>query len=263
MSKEKRVTLIIILVILCILFIIIIPLIIKYNKEQNKINFPEYNDIEITEGLLDNEITYEQIKKEFENDYYFNKLAIMMDYDSSQYTSAYLKNMLWNLIFNYEISNDNYFSYFDSKEGKYCFSKHNLINAFKELYDVDISENYNYLEGYYQYVYLSGKGYCLDFKKVAQEYNKNIKVAVERMAMIGTTITTDLYVYEYSAITENEKYYENLLAQAIDKKNYSQAKSITENNLNGEVTHKQLQFKKNTNGKFFKYKILISKKLLY
>lgn len=263
MNKEKRITFMIILVVVIFLSIITIPFIIKYYREKDQLFFPEYNDIDVDEDLLNDEESYDQIKKEFEKDYYFNKLATMMDYDKKSYSSAYLQDMLWHFIFNYELSNDQYFSYTDSKNGKYCFYKKNLINAFEELYDVDISDKYNYLEGYYKYVYISGKGYCLDFKRVSQEYDKNIKVAVERMSILGTTITTDLYVYEYYASTNNEKYYEKLLEQAIDSKNYSQAKSITENYLKGSVTHKQLQFKKNTRGKYFKYKVLVSKKLLY
>ncbi|MGM9877187.1 MAG: hypothetical protein ACI33S_00925 [Bacilli bacterium] len=263
MNKEKKITFMIILTAIVLLSIITIPLIIKYNIEKDKDNFPEYKDIDIDEDLLSNEQTYEQIKKDLQNDFYFNKLAIMTDYDYKESSTENLQDLLWHFIFNYELSNDSYFSYTDSANGKYCFSKKNLINAFNEFYKLDITDKYNYLEGYYKYVYISSKGYCLDFKRVSDEYDNNIKIAIERMSILGTTITTDLYVYEYYASSTNEKYYENLLGQAIDSKDYSKAKTLVENYLNGTVTHKQIQFKKNTRGKYFKYQILVSKKLVY
>ena len=263
MNKEKKITFMIILVVIVILSIITIPLIIKYNLEKDKENFPEYKEIDIDEDLLSDEQTYEQIKKDLEKDFYFNKIALMTDYDHKESSTKNLQDLLRHFIFNYELSNNKYFSYTDSAKGIYCFSKNHLINAFKEFYGLDITDKYNYLEGYYKYVYISSKGYCLDFKRVASEYDNNIKIAVERMSMLGSTITTDLYVYEYYASSTNEKYYENLLGEAIDSKDYSKAKTLVENHLNGTVTHKQIQFKKNTRGKYFKYQILVSKKLVY
>lgn len=263
MSKEKKITLYLLLIIVAVIALICIPIIIKNNNEETKKNFPEYNDIDFSDEIFEDDITYEDLKRQLENDYYFKKLSTMMEYDSRSYTPSQLQNMLWYLIFNYEVSNKKYFSNSYSEEGKYCFSKKNLINAFKELYDVDISKSYDYIGGYYKYVYISSKGYCLDFKRVADEYNNNIKIGVERMALIGTKISADIYLYEYYAESENEKKSEILLTQAINNKNYTQAKSIVENNLKGTVTHKQIQFKKNPSGKYFKYKVLLSKNLVY
>ena len=91
-----------------------------------------------------------------------------------------------------------------------------------------------------------------------------INIAVERMAMIGTTITTDIYVYEYYTNgLENEISNINILKSYIENDNYSSASNVVTNYLNGKVTHKQLKLKVNNNGKFFKYKILSSKILDY
>ena len=50
---------------------------------------------------------------------------------------------------------------------------------------------------------------------------------------------------------------------AIRASNAPNAISIVENNLSGKSTHKQIQFKINNSGKFFKYQILNSKNLEY
>ena len=224
--KEKKITLYILLGCIILLGIIVIPFVISSSKQETKKNFPDYNDVDISKGKLENDLEYENIRSQLENDYYFAKLTIMDDYDSKNYNPVNLQKMVWNFIFNYELSNKNYFTYSDSKKGIYCLSKDNFLKAFKELYDVDISKNLNLLKGYYKYVYINSKGYCFDFKNVSNEYNKDIKIAIDRMSMLGTTITTDVYVYEYFNIGNENDSAIKLLNKYINNKNYIEAKKI-------------------------------------
>ena len=64
-------------------------------------------------------------------------------------------------------------------------------------------------------------------------------------------------------LTSQERLMVSNLESYINTSNFDEAKKIVINNLNGKVTHKQLQFKINNNGKMFKYQILNSKNLDY
>lgn len=257
--KEKTITIGILVALVIITIIISVPLIIKNNNENNKKYFPEYDEIKITNKIISN--SYEEARKSLEKSYYFNRLSIIPDYNKEEYKPEMLQSLLWYFIYNYQLSNTRYFSYYEKENGKYCFQKNSLIGAFKELYGIDISKQYDYLKGYYKYVYESNKGYCLDFKKVNSEYTNNIKISIKDISKHKDVITVEMYVYEYKAKTENEKYYEKLLIESIDNKNYNNSYNIVISNLKGSVKRKELKFEQDRNGKFFKYKILSSKEL--
>lgn len=262
--KEAKASLKIVIFFILLISIIIIPVLVNNFKIQNKENFPKYNDIDIDKNKLNNTDDYNSIRRQLESDQYFAKASTMMEFTSDNYSSASLRELLWYFIFNYEVSNDKYFFYTDSKRGVYCLNEKNLVKGFNELYDIDISNDLYLLPGYYQYLFLKNKGYCLYFDHVAEEYDNDIRVAVERIAMYGTTITTDVYVYEYyNSYSEKDKTCVKNLEISINNKDYNTASQIVKLNLKGTVTHKQLQFKMNSRGKFFKYKILSSKKLEY
>ncbi len=262
--EEKKATLIILSIIIVIVTIITIPVAIISKKAEDKNNFPNYNEIDITEKKLENENTYATIKDQLENDYYFKKILLLKDYDYEKYSGINIEDMLWNFIYAYEIKNTKYFTYYSKNNGVFCLSKKNILEAFKELYNVNIENELNLLPGYFDYVYESGSNYCFLFNKVSQENDNEVKVSVERLAMIGEVVTTDVYVYEfYTTNTDEEISYMNSLDNYIKNDNYEEAKNIVNNNLAGSVTHKQLQLKINNNGKFFKYQILSSKILDY
>lgn len=261
-SAEKKATLTILIAVAVILTIVIVPLVIYNNKEEREKLFPRYDEIDITEDKLNDSQEYINIKERLESDHYFSKFALMKEYDSKNYSSKYLKSMLWDFIFNYERSNNKYLSFSDTENAVYCFKEKILVSAFKELYDVDISKDLSYLPGYYEYVYTGTDGYCLNFGTVDRDYENDISVAVERLTMIGTTITADIYVYEYYNNYPNNPDVERL-EEAIKNKDYSNASLIASDTLHGKVTHKQLQFKTISNGNYFKYKLLLSKELVY
>ena len=242
----------------------IIPFIAFQDFKYTDENFPEHQNIKINQSKLEDEYEYDNIRNKLENDYYFNKLAIMMEYDSEHYTSSILDKMVWHMIFNLEKENTGVYSKIDKPNQIYCLNKKKFIDAFEELYDVNIKEDEYLLKGYYQYVYDKGTNYCLDFGNVAKDYDNDVKIAVERVGMIGTTITTDIYVYEYYAANQSLSNTNiNDLKNAIETKNYIGAKNIVENKLYGTVSHKQIRFKTNKYGKYFKYKIISVNSLDY
>jgi len=263
--QEKIVTLKILGIVFGILAIIIIPLLIINNKKQNENNFPSYEEIDISNSIFNKDDNYDSVRDQLENDYYFAKSALMFTgYDHEKYSSIMLQDMVWHYMFNYELANDDYFTTFNKKNALGCLSKNSVINGFKELYNVDITEDIDYIKGYYKYVYQKGSDYCFYFQNVNDSYDNDILIAVDRMSIMGTTITADVYLYEFytSGLTKEENS-KLKVKTAIENKNYDEASNIVNNELYGNVTHKQLQFQINKKGKFFKYKILKSILLNY
>jgi hypothetical protein len=255
--EEKKATIKILLILVIITMIIIIPFIIIHNKNYKDENFPEHENIDITKGKLKNEEEYEIIRKQLENDYYFRKMTIMMDYDYKYYMTEDLEDMVWHFIFNYNYNNTDYYTHIDNKNSIRCLSKKFFINAFKELYNIDIEPDLYLLKGYYKYIYEKAYGYCLDFGNVAKDYDNDIKISINKLEASGSTIIADLYVYEYYAVdTSSENENINELENAIANKNHVGAKNIIQNKLYGKISHKEIQFKINKRGKFFKYTIL-------
>lgn len=263
--EEKIVTLKILGIAFGILAVIIIPLLIINNKKQNKENFPSYEEIDISQSIFNKDDNYDNIRDQLENDYYFAKTALMFtEYDYKKYNSGMLQDMVWHYMFNYELVNDDYFTSFSKKSATGCLNKSSVVNGFEELYNVDITDDIDYIKGYYKYVYQKGNEYCFYFQNVNDSYDNDILVAVDRMSIMGTTITTDVYVYEfYTSGLTSEENSKQKVKNAITNKNYNEASNIVTNELYGQVTHKQLQFQINKKGKFFKYKILKSILLNY
>ena len=264
--EEKIVTLKILGIVFGILAIIIIPLLIINNKKQNIENFPSYEEIEISESIFNKDDNYDNIREQLENDYYFAKSALMFTgYDYNKYNSGMLQDMVWHFMFNYELVNDDHFTSFNKKTATGCLSKSSVVNGFKELYNVDITDDIDYIKGYYKYVYQKGNNeYCFYFQNVNDAYDNELLIAIDRMSMMGTTITADVYLYEfYTSGLSSEENLKQKVKTAITNKNYSEASSIVTNQLYGNVTHKQLQFEINKKGKYFKYKILKSILLNY
>ena len=262
--EEKKANIIILGIIIIALSVIIIPLVIINNIEQNKQNFPEYENFDIDKNSIKdiNSASYKEIRNQLEEDYYFNKEMLISNYDYQTYTGENIKDLLWNFLFSYELENKRYFASLDERSGKFCLSKKNIVTAFKELYNIDVTEQLKLFPGYFDYAYESGKNYCFYYGTVGKDYDNEIKVAIENMTMDKKVITANIYVYEYYENgTETEKSNISLLERYIDTQNYNSANNVVINYLKGKVTHKKVSFKINNNGKFFKYQILSSKNI--
>lgn len=260
--NDQKATLKILLFIALICVIIIVPFVVfsELNFKDNK--FPDFQNINISKNRLEDEIEYNNIKKQLQNDYYFTKLGIMIDYDSERFNPIYLEEMVWHLIFNYELENDTYFTKVDKEKQIYCMKKSRFLEAFEELYNVDIEENQNVLKGFYKYIYDQPQVYCMDAGNVAKEYDNDIKIGIERLAMIGTTITADINVYEYYTSSVDNTYVDDL-EFAINSGNFEGAKYTVEKALHGKVQKRQIKFKMNKHGNHFKYTILSIKNIDY
>lgn len=260
--NDKQATFRIILFFALLGIAIIVPFVVFQDLNYKDENFPDFENINISKNDLEDDFEYDKIRTQLENDYYFSKLATMIEYDSENFTSEHLDKLVWHLIFNYELKNTKNFNYSDEKNQVYCLSQNKFKEAFKELYNVDVS-NYTYLlKGYYQYVYERSNGYCLDFGNVAKDYDNDIKISIERMAYVGSVLTADVYVYEYYTPDNNNQNVKDL-ESAISSKNYTGAKSIVKNKLFGKTTHKTIRFKINKRGKHFKYTIISVDNLAY
>ncbi|MBR4178930.1 MAG: hypothetical protein IKR57_06255 [Bacilli bacterium] len=254
-------------IIIILLIIIIVPTIIISNNKEREEYFPTYEKLEVKKSdFVDkkNE-NYIKVKKQLEADYLFSREAIISNYYYKNYTSADLKNMLWNFIFSYELSNTKDLSSIDYTSGYFCMRSHYVIDAFQELYNVKITQDIDLLPGFYEYVYKKGDKYCFNFANVGKDYDNQIKVAVEDLDIDDDkTIKANIYVYEYyTSDTDSEKAYISNLITDISNSDYTLANNIVLNNLKGKVTHKQLSFRVHNNGNFFKYQILQSKNLSY
>lgn len=253
--EDAKATLKIILFFVLLGIAIIVPFVAFQDLNYSDEDFPEFQNINISKNDLEDEFEYDKIRTQLENDYYFAKLTTMIEYDSENFSPINLEKLVWHLIFNYEIENTKNFNYIDKDNQVYCLSENKFKEAFKELYNIDISDYTYLLKGYYKYVYERSNGYCLDFGNVSKDYDNDIKISIERMAYVGSVLTADIYVYEYytpDSKSQSVKELEN----AISTKNYTGAQNIVKNKLYGKTTHKTIRFKINKKGKHFKYTIV-------
>lgn len=269
MSKDTKATIVILSFFVILGLIIMIPLLISHNKkneEINKKNFPSYEEITIDESIFGDDSKYENVREQLENDYYFSKFALISDYDYKDgYDTTQIKDMLRYFIFNYEIENTRYMLHKNNEEQLFCLLDKHVIEGFKELYRIDVDEEFlDFMKQFYKYNYRSNGRFCFYYGQIADEFNKNISIGVERMSMSSIGVTSDIYIYMYDTSgTESEKMNIENLKNAIKNKDYTLASTITKDYLGGSITHKQLQFMINSKGKQFKYQVLTSKILDY
>jgi len=266
MDKSKIKAFMIIIGIAVFLFLLFVLIINIGDAREDKTNFPEYNNLKIKEkDVIDTSSeSYKKIKERLENDYLFGKEALISNYNYKNYTSADLKQMVWNYIFAFELNNKKYLSSIENDTGLFCMRSRYVVEGFQELYGVKIITDIDYLDGYYEYVVSRNNRYCFNFGNVARDYNNEIKVLVDAISAKDGIVTTNLYVFEYyTTDTVGERFVVGKLTNAIKSSKVDEAINIVKNELNGTVTHKQLQFVINNGGKFFKYQILNSKKLDY
>lgn len=266
MDRTKIKAIFIIFGISVFVFLTLVLIFSGFDTKEDKVNFPEYSNLKVKEKDIEDvsSESYKAIKERLENDYYFNKTALISNYDYKTYTSINLKQMLWNYIFAFELNNKKYLSSIDYNTGEFCMRSRYVINSFEELYGVKISKDIDYFNGYYEYVKSKNNKYCFNFANVAKDYNNEIKILIDGISVKDNVITANLYLFEYY-VSDTEKELKNVeeLKSLIKSTNVNDAINIVKNKLNGKSTHKQLQFVINNGGKFFKYQVLNSKLLDY
>ena len=262
--SENKVTIIILASIVGIFFLIAIPSIIISNRNDREKNFPDYTNVQITEKDVEDvsSKSYSDIKYQLEHDHNFAKESLISNFNYKNYSSSNFQKLIWNFIFSFELNNTKYIS--SKGNSKFCLRQSNVVKGFDELYGINITKDIPLFEGYYQYVNYNNNRYCFNYKNVSNEYNNDIKLGIDAISVKDNIVTTNVYVYEYyTTLTSEEKVLINNLENYINNSNFSASSDIVLNNLNGKVTHKQLQFKINSDGKMFKYQILVSKNIDY
>lgn len=256
------------------IFVVIIILAAIFMGRSDKENFPDYEEFDIKESDVVNNSSqsYKDTRDRLQKDKYFTNEVLLNEFNSDTFTKmlndknfdfdnykgASLRELIWNYIHSYELSNREYLTLLSKSEGIFCMKKRYVIDSFKELYNIDLTDQLTYLPGYFEYVSLNDNGtYCFNYDQVLSEYQNEIKVGIERIAVTGNTVVTDLYVYEYlnNGADDQELAVKNL-DYYIANQNYDNAKKVVEQYLFGNVTHKQIKLKINSRGKFFKYQIL-------
>ena len=104
-------------------------------------------------------------------------------------------------------------------------------------------------QNFYKYLYVKADSYCFDVGNGSKEYDNDIKIGIERLAMVGTSVIADINVYEYYTSSSNNQYVKSL-QNAIDIGNYAGANNIIKEDLHGTVQKKQIKFKINDNETF-------------
>lgn len=256
-KSETKVTFIILLFILLITLAIIIPLVIKNRNDEIEKSFPQYKDIDLNEKNISDTTNYSNLLKELENDYYFRKVMSMPNYNSSNVPLSEAKKLLFNYIYNYELSNKKYFTRGDNEKGIYCMKKDNFLDGFSELYNIDATRYLDVFSGYEDLLTMEYQQYCLNFDTVAKGTDNEILVGIDYLNALKKEITVRAYVFEFydNYRYTNENTY-NTLKNYMNNRQYSAAQNIVVNNFNGKVSHKEIVFKKNTNPKYFNYQVI-------
>ena len=260
--ETKRAT-VIILVVISVLLIAIVTIVLLLRDDDQVLGNFSSNGITINEKELEdtNSESFKTTRRTLENDFNLKKELIIDDFKSSKFSGEDLQKVLWNFIFSFDIKNDKYVTNLTGEN--FCLRKYNVIDAFKELYDIDITEYLNLIKGYKKYVSIDDAKYCFNYRNVSNEFNNEIKLGISTIKVNKTTLIANVYVFEYYTLHTNlENNNIKVLESYINSKNYQEAAKVVRDNLYGKVTLKQVEFKVNKRAKFFKYQILSIKNIV-
>ena len=134
-----------------------------------------------------------------------------------------------------------------------------FVESYDELYNIDISSYLKDMTYYYKNIFKK-KNYCFYYPVVEP---KNIYLKFNDInynnEIIDATIDTYLYMPSFDSMEFSK--IENNFIESFNAEKYSKAKNILINELYGEYKRKNIKFKINNNGKFFKYQIISIKTL--
>ncbi len=274
MEKVKA-SVTIIIVSIVFFLAVMIPTIIVNNKREEEKAFPESQDIEVTESVINNTESNKKTRQSLESDPYFIKFALSPDYNYknikyeidattgvrySYIEDGYLGNMITNFIYNYQLTNTKYLSSINYADGVFCMTPIRVKEALEELYYAEISLNefIGYMPGYIDFVSKRQDNYCFNFDKVSKMNDNEVLLGIKSMSVSDQKIVTaDVYIYEfYSSGTDKEKSAVKTIKNYISRANYSGASDVVKNNLNGDVSHKKIVFRINKSRKYFEYQLL-------
>lgn len=242
-----------------IMLLIIVPFMIfgeKNEKAKDKY-FPNYTKIKVDKKTFTDEEKKQNLEETLSQDNMFQKIVMIDDYDSNNMTRKDLENIIVNYAKIFEKSNTKYLSKYDYKYA--CMKEEYFVKSYDELYNIDISSYLKDMTYYYKNIFKK-KNYCFYYPVVEPKiiYLKFNDINYNN-EIIDATIDTYLYMPSFDSIEFGKK--ENNFIESFNGKEYSKAKNILINELYGEYKRKNIKFKINNNGKFFKYQIISIKTL--
>lgn len=242
-----------------IMLLIIVPFMIfgeKNEKAKDKY-FPNYTKIKVDKKTFTDEEKKQNLEKTMSQDNMFQKIVMIDDYDSNNMTRKDLENIIVNYAKIFEKSNTKYLSKHDYKYA--CMKEKYFVESYDELYNIDISSYLKDMTYYYKNIFKK-KNYCFYYPVVEP---KNIYLKFNDInynnEIIDATIDTYLYMPSFDSMEFSK--IENNFIESFNAEEYSKAKNILINELYGEYKRKNIKFKINNNGKFFKYQIISIKTL--
>ena len=261
MAKAKSIMTIILFSAL-LLGAIIVPLILSNEKEAEEEAFPEYQNIDISEKTIKTEESSAKTRKSLENDIYFKKFVTADTYNYANIKKAidpetgltysyiedgYLRNMIINFIFNYQLTNTEPLTSIDYTTGYFCMTPVKVKESFEELYYSSISLNdfVEHIANYIDLVKTEDGNICFNFDKVSKMNDNELLVGIKNISMSESkNVTAELYLYKfYTSGNSKEKSLINTAKSYINSKNYSGASDLVINSLNGKVEHKKIVFR--------------------
>ncbi len=276
MAKAKSIFTILLFV-LMLLGAVLIPTILLNEKEEEAEAFPEEQKIRINNKTVGNTESNAKTRKSLENDYYFRKFATSPSYNYvnvkqevdpttglkyAYIQDGYLRNMIINFIFNYQLTNTEKLRSINYETGYFCMAPLDVKVAMEELYysQIGLNEFMKYVPEYIEFVKTEGGNYCFNFDKVSKMNDSEILLGINKLSVSDQkNVTAEVYVYKfYTMNTDKEESLKKSVKKYIDARNYQGAANIVENNLNGSVEHKKIVFKVNSRKSYFEYKLLYS-----
>lgn len=242
-----------------IMLLIIVPFMIfgeKNEKAKDKY-FPNYTKIKVDKKTFTDEEKKQNLEKTMSQDNMFQKIVMIDDYDSNNMTRKDLENIIVNYAKIFEKSNTKYLSKYDYKYA--CMKEKYFVESYDELYNIDISSYLKDMTYYYKNIFKK-KNYCFYYPVVEPKiiYLKFNDINYNN-EIIDATIDTYLYMPSFDSMEFSK--IENNFIESFNAEEYSKAKNILINELYGEYKRKNVKFKINNNGKFFKYQIISIKTL--
>lgn len=237
-----------------LLLIIIVPFLIfgERNAKPKDKNFPNYTKIKIDKNTFNDEVKKQNIEDILSKDKMFQKVMMVDDYNSSKMSRKDLENMIVNYAKIFEKSNTKYLPKTDYKYA--CMKENYFVDSYNELYNTDITKYLKDMTYYYKNIFKK-KNYCFYYPVVEP---KNIYLKFNSISSNDGIIEANIDIYSYmeSFGSTDWSKSEGKFISLFKNKKYYDAKNILMQELYGNYMSKNIRFKINNVGKFFKYQII-------
>lgn len=237
-----------------IILLVIVPFMIfgDRNEKPNDKYFPNYTKIKVDKNTFNDEEKKQNLEETLSQDKMFQNIMLVENYDSNNMTKNDLKNMVVNYVKIFEKSNTKYLPKNDYKYA--CMKEQYFIESYNELYNVDITKYLKDMTYYYKNIFKK-KNYCFYYPTIDP---KEIYLIFNNLSYNDGIIDANVDIYLYMPSFDSVEWgkIEERFKESLSAKKYYNAKSILINELYGSFITKNIKFKINNDGKFFKYQII-------